>query len=212
MADAPALALKDVEIAYRVRGKEREVVRGVSLTIPRGEAYGLVGESGCGKSTVALAIVRYLPRNGRVTGGSVEVDGRDVAKLGDAELRRFRSGTVSMVYQSPGSALNPSLRVGDQLAEVFTIAGASKAEAGERAHEALRQVQISDPTSVMRRFPHQLSGGMLQRVVIAMALATNPALLILDEPTTGLDATVEAEVLDLVSGLREQLGTSVLFI
>ena len=212
VADAPALALKDLQIAYRVRGKDRAVVRGVSLTIPRGEAYGLVGESGCGKSTVALAIVRYLPRNGRVTAGSVEVAGRDVATLREAELRKYRSGTVSMVYQSPGSALNPSLRVGDQLAEVFTIAGASKDDAAVRANEALRQVQISDPASVMRRFPHQLSGGMLQRVVIAMALATNPELLILDEPTTGLDATVEAEVLDLVSGLREQLGTSVLFI
>ena len=211
-AAGPVLAFRDVEMVYRVRGIDREVVRGVSFEIGRGESYGLVGESGCGKSTIALGIVRYLPRNGRITRGTIEVNGRDVNRLGESELRRYRASTVSMVYQSPGSALNPSLRVGDQLAEVFTIAGASRREARTRALEALRQVQIADPESVLRRYPHQLSGGMLQRVVIAMALATDPALLILDEPTTGLDATVEAEVLDLVSHLRERLGTSVLFI
>jgi peptide/nickel transport system ATP-binding protein len=211
-AAAPALALRDVEIAYRVRGRDREVVRGVTLTIEKRGSYGLVGESGCGKSTVALSIVRYLPRNGRVTKGAVSVAGKDALTLRGETLRRFRRDVVSMVYQNPGSALNPSLRVGKQVAEVFALRGASRQEAHERSLGALREVHIADPDKVLKRYPHQLSGGMQQRVVIAMALATNPSLLILDEPTTGLDATVEAEVLDLIGELQERHSTAVLFI
>jgi peptide/nickel transport system ATP-binding protein len=207
-----ALSLRDVDVVYRVRGIDRPVLRGVSLEIGRGESYGLVGESGCGKSTAALTIVRYLARNGRVSGGSISVAGRDVLGMRGGELRTFRAETVSMVYQNPGAALNPSLRVGGQVAEAFTVLGVSAGEARERAREALAHVQIADPGSVMSRYPHQLSGGMQQRVVIAMALAKNPELLILDEPTTGLDATVEAEVLDLVAQLQRELQTSVLFI
>ena len=212
MTDTPALELRDVDVVYTVRGIDRPVLRGVSLEVGRGESYGLVGESGCGKSTAALAIVRYLARNGRVSGGSIAVAGRDVLPLRGGALRRYRAETVSMVYQNPGAALNPSIRVGAQVAEAFTVLGASRSAAEERSREALAHVQIADPGSVMSRFPHQLSGGMQQRVVIAMALAKNPALLVLDEPTTGLDATVEAEVLDLVSRLQRELHTSVLFI
>ena len=212
LTDAPALELDDVHAAYRVRGIDRTVLRGVSFSIPQGESYGLVGESGCGKSTVAFAIMRYLPRNGRVTDGSIRVAGRDLLAMGPAEVRKLRATTVSMVYQNPGTALNPSIRVGAQVAEVFEVLGLRKDEAKARAHEILRKVQISDPARVARRYPHQLSGGMQQRVVIAMALAKDPTLLILDEPTTGLDATVEAEVLDLVGALRHEFGTSVLFI
>jgi peptide/nickel transport system ATP-binding protein len=208
----PALELRDVDVAYRVRGRQLPVLRGVSLTIEPGRAFGLVGESGCGKSTAALAIVQYLPRNGRVTGGTISIAGRDVLSLSYSELRRLRAEDVSMVYQNPGAALNPSIRIGGQVAEVFTVRGIGRAEARERAVDALRLVQIADPQSVMERYPHQLSGGMQQRVVIAMALANDPSLLILDEPTTGLDATVEAEVLDLVAGLQQDLRTSVLFI
>ena len=208
----PALEVVDLELAYRVRGVDRRVLRGVSFTIERGRSYGLVGESGCGKSTAALGIVRYLPRNGRVTGGRIAVAGQDVLALGSGALRNYHARTVSMVYQSPGAALNPSMRVGDQVAEAFTALGVSGPEASDRALEALKTVQIADPGSVIARYPHQLSGGMQQRVVIAMALAKNPELLILDEPTTGLDATVEAEVLDLVAQLQEQLNTAVLFI
>jgi peptide/nickel transport system ATP-binding protein len=140
------------------------------------------------------------------------VNGQDLAALGKDALRSLRARTVSMVYQAPGRALNPSIRVGRQVAEVFEIAGLSKSEAAGRAEDALRRVQISGPGRVLRCYPHQLSGGMLQRVVIAMALASEPALLILDEPTTALDATVEAEILDLVASLREEFHTSVLFI
>jgi peptide/nickel transport system ATP-binding protein len=211
-AARPALSVRDLDVAYTVRGRDRPVLRGVSFEVARGESYGLVGESGCGKSTVALAIVRYLARNGKVTGGSIDVAGRDVLGLGSRALREYRARSVSMVYQNPGAALNPSIRVGAQVAEAFTVLGASREQARERAHEALSLVQIADPESVMSRYPHQLSGGMQQRALIAMALAKSPELLVLDEPTTGLDATVEAEVLDLVAQLQRDLDTSVLFI
>jgi peptide/nickel transport system ATP-binding protein len=212
VAAPPALELTDLEVAYRVRGIWRPVLRGVTFSIAQGESYGLVGESGCGKSTAAFAIVRYLPRNGRVNSGSIKVAGEDLLAMSDEDVRTMRTTRVSMVYQNPGGALNPTIRVGDPVAETFTIAGAQKGEAHDRAQDMLRKVQISDPARVMRRYPHQLSGGMQQRVVIAMALAKDPTLLILDEPTTGLDATVEAEVLDLVSALRTEFGTTVMFI
>jgi peptide/nickel transport system ATP-binding protein len=208
----PALQVTDLRLAYTVRGRDREAIRGVTFTINRGESYGLVGESGCGKSTVAYAAIRYLPSNGKITSGSIVLDGKDMLALDGDELRELRAKAVSMVYQNPGTALNPTIRVGDQLIESFVTAGVKRNEAGERALAMLRQVQISDPAGVMSRYAHQLSGGMQQRVVIAMALASDPALLILDEPTTGLDATVEAEVLDLIRNLRATFGTSVLFI
>ncbi len=207
-----ALSLSHVDISYRVRRREQRVVRDVSFHVARGESYGLVGESGCGKSTIALAVIRYLARNGRVSDGTVEIDGRDVMALGRSDLQRLRADDVSMVYQEPGRALNPSILVGRQVAEVYEIHGLDRKPALERAEEMLAKVQISDPKGVMGRYPHQLSGGMLQRVVIAIALAAEPSLLILDEPTTALDATVEAEVLDLIRGLREEFNTSLLFI
>ncbi len=211
-SQADALDVENLEITYRVRGRGLRVVRDVSFRVARGESFGLVGESGCGKSTIALGIVRYLARNGKVTGGKVEIDGRDVLALNSGELRKLRQHTVSMVYQEPGRALNPTLKVGRQVAEVFELAGDQKAQALDRAQDMLEKVRISNPAGVMNRYPHQLSGGMLQRVVIAMALASQPALLILDEPTTALDATVEAEVLDLISALRTEFQTSFLFI
>ncbi len=206
------LAIHDLDVAYQVRGRDRQVLRGLTLRIGRGESYGLVGESGCGKSTAALAAVRYLPRNGRISRGGILVNGRDMLALDESELRQLRASTVSMVYQDPGRALNPSLRIGRQVGEVFELAGLSRTKALSRATAMLKRVQISDPERVMERYPHQLSGGMQQRVAIAMALAIDPALLILDEPTTGLDATVEAEVLDLIARLRGEFSTSVLFI
>jgi peptide/nickel transport system ATP-binding protein len=211
-ATVPALRLSDFRLAYRVRGVDREAIRGVSFEVARGESYGLVGESGCGKSTIAFAIMRYLPRNARVISGDISIDGVDPFRMDEPTLRRLRAQTVSMVYQNPGTALNPSIRIGHQVAEAFRVLGVARDEAHERARGMLERVQIADPDAVMRRYPHQLSGGMQQRVVIAIALASNPSLLILDEPTTGLDATVEAEVLDLVAALRREYHTSVLFI
>jgi peptide/nickel transport system ATP-binding protein len=208
----PTLSVSHLDVTYRVRGQDRLALRNVSFRIGRSESYGLVGESGSGKSTVALALTRYLPRNGRVSAGAITMAGQDPLSLGKTALRELRARTVSMVYQEPGRALNPSLRVGRQVAEVFSVAGADHRSALEQAEVMLRRVQISDPGRVMRRYPHELSGGMAQRVVLAMALAASPSLLILDEPTTALDATVEAEVLDLVAGLRAELDTSVLFI
>jgi peptide/nickel transport system ATP-binding protein len=213
MSNQPAtLELRDLQVAYRVRGIDRQVLRGVSLSIAPGEAYGLVGESGCGKSTAAFAAMRYLPRNGTISGGSIHFEGKDITSIGDSEIRELRTNAISMVYQNPIGALNPTINIGDQVAEVFQLLGKSKSESMQLTEEALKKVQIADPTRVMGRFPHQLSGGMAQRVVIAMALASNPRLLVMDEPTTGLDATVEAEVLDLVRTLRKETGTSVLFI
>jgi peptide/nickel transport system ATP-binding protein len=208
----PALAVEHLEVTYRVRGQARRALRDVSFQIGRSESYGLVGESGSGKSTAALALTRYLPRNGRVTAGSVRINGMDPLAMGAAALRDLRARTVSMVYQEPGRALNPSIKVGRQVAEVYEIAGLDRKDALEHAEGMLRKVQIADPRRVMERYPHQLSGGMAQRAVIAMALAAEPSLLILDEPTTALDATVEAEVLDLVAALREEFDTSILFI
>ncbi|HET7703093.1 MAG TPA: ABC transporter ATP-binding protein [Candidatus Limnocylindrales bacterium] len=207
-----ALKVEDLALAYVVRGVRRPVLRGVSFEVRPGESYGLVGESGCGKSTTAYAAVRYVPRNGVITGGRILVDGDDITKMTDEQVRRFRMHHASMVYQDPGAALNPSTRIGPQVIEAFTVLGQGQEEARANALKALERVQIADPVRVFQRYPHQLSGGMQQRVVIAMALASNPKLLVLDEPTTGLDATVEASVLDLVRSLQAETNAAVLLI
>jgi peptide/nickel transport system ATP-binding protein len=207
-----ALKVEDLSLSYVVRGIPRPVLRGVSFEVRPGESYGLVGESGCGKSTTAYAAVRYLPRNGVITGGRILVDGDDITKMSDEEVRQFRIHHASMVYQDPGAALNPSTKIGPQVAEAFTVLGQSSKDANVSAMRALERVQIADPEAVAQRYPHQLSGGMQQRVVIAIALASDPKLLVLDEPTTGLDATVEASVLDLVRGLQAETNAAVLLI
>ena len=212
MTTTPTLELRNLEVAYTVRGIDRQVLRGVSFSIAPGEAYGLVGESGCGKSTAAFAAMRYLPRNGKITSGSILFEGKDIVDINDDEVAKLRRSAISMVYQNPATALNPTIRIGKQIAEVFELNGVSSSDAMMMAEQALTRVQIADPARVLRRYAHQLSGGMAQRVVIAMALASNPRLLVMDEPTTGLDATVEAEVLDLVRELRRDTGTAVLFI
>jgi peptide/nickel transport system ATP-binding protein len=208
----PTLEVSHLQVTYAVRGNDCLTLRDVSFQIGSQQSFGLVGESGCGKSTTVQAITRYLPGNGRVSAGRIRIGGRDVMAMGREGLRRMRAREVSVVYQEPARALNPSIRIGRQVAEVFEIMGAPKKEAFERAEHALRNVQIPDPGRVLHAYPHQLSGGMLQRVVIAMAIAVEPKLLVLDEPTTALDATVEAEILDLVSDLREQFSTSLLFV
>ncbi len=212
MTDQPALHLDNLSVAYRVKGRSQRILHDINLTIGRGEAYGLVGESGCGKSTAAFAIQRYLSRNGTIQQGRVLIDGQDLYQLDTKALQKMRRHSVAMVYQDPGRALNPSIRIARQLAEVFELLGEPRATWRARSVEMLERVRISDPEAVLERYPHQLSGGMQQRVCIAMALASNPSLLILDEPTTGLDATVEAEVLDLIAQLRREYATSILFI
>ncbi|MDQ0511573.1 ABC transporter ATP-binding protein [Ancylobacter amanitiformis] len=212
LAVPPVLRLDDMSVSYRIRGRAVPVLSQVNLSIAKGEVYGLVGESGSGKSTVALAVQRVLPANGRLSGGRALINGRDVGALDRAALLQMRAREVAMVFQDPGRALNPSITIGRQVAEAFEILGASGHEARRRAEEMLTRVRISSPARVMERYPHQLSGGMQQRVVIAMALAKDPSLLILDEPTTGLDATIEAEILDLVDTLRREFGASILFI
>jgi peptide/nickel transport system ATP-binding protein len=209
---APALRVEDLALSYVVRGIPRPVLRGVSFEIRPGESYGLVGESGCGKSTTAYAAVRYLPGNAVITGGRILVGGDDVTKMNDDQVRRFRMHHVSMVYQDPGGALNPTTRIGPQVVEAYSVLGQSRKDAEASALAALHRVQIADPERVSQRYPHQLSGGMQQRVVIAMALASSPKLLVLDEPTTGLDATVEASVLDLVRSLQAEMNAAVLLI
>ena len=212
MTDA-LLELQDVAITYAARGGEVEAVRRLSLRLEPGEALGLVGESGCGKSTVALSIVRYLGRTGRIARGRILFEGRDLATIGDAELRALRGRRIAMVYQDPMASLNPVMTVGRQLMEVPMIHhGAGADAARRRALAMLGEVKLSDPEAVMDRYPHQLSGGQQQRIVIAMALIAEPALLIMDEPTTGLDVTVEAAVLDLVRDLRRRHRSAIVFI
>ncbi len=207
-----ALSVEDLQLSYLVRGVPRAVLRGVTFEVRPGEAYGLVGESGCGKSTTAYAAMRYMPANAVIEGGRVLAAGQDVTQMSNEELRKFRATKASMVYQDPVLSMNPTLKIGKQVAECFRILGQSKEEAAASAREALRRVKIADPDRVLDRYPHQLSGGMLQRVVIAMALVGDPQLLVLDEPTTGLDATVEAEVLDLVRELRSETNAAILLI
>lgn len=213
MVATNAVDIENLTISYRRRGRHLRVINDVSLHIGRGEAYGLVGESGCGKSTVAMALMRYLPANAVIESGKILFDGQDLLALNRNALRRLWGSRIAMVYQDPGSALNPSMRIGAQIAEVFTYhRHMGKNEAMDAASSMLEKVQISDPAGVLRRYPHELSGGQQQRIMFAMALATDPDLLVLDEPTTGLDATVEAEVLDLVEKLRAEFNTSILFI
>ena len=209
----PALDIQDLHVTFHRRGRDLPVLRGVSVRVEAGQSYGLVGESGCGKTTLVMALVRYLARNGTVDSGSMFVDGEDVQAFDEEKLRRWRGERVSMVYQDPASALNPAMRIGDQLAEVFRFhQSMSKTEALEKARESLWRVAMPDPGATLRRYPFELSGGQQQRVVIAKALAHNPRLLILDEPTTGLDATVEAEVLDLIEELRASVNSAILLI
>ncbi len=209
----PLLAFEHVRISYFTRAGELTVVPDLSFQLAAGEALGLVGESGCGKSTVALSIVRYLGRAGRLVAGRIRFEGRDLAALGDAELRRVRGRRIAMVYQDPMASLNPVLTVGRQLMEVPMLHdGLGPAAARARAVRMLAEVNLADPERVLERYPHQLSGGQQQRIVIAMALIAEPALLILDEPTTGLDVTVEAAVLDLVRALRQRHNSAILYI
>lgn len=210
---ASVLKVEDVAVAYKVRGGEIEAVQNVSFDIRRGESFGIVGESGCGKSTMAWAIVNFLGSNGYVKRGSIKFQGQELVGKGGEELRQLRGDQIAMVFQDPMQALNPSMTLGDQMKEVLTVhRGISDKEAAKRCIEMLERVYMPDAANVMKRYAHQISGGQQQRVVIAMALLNNPALLIMDEPTTALDVTVEAAVLDLISELRRDFDTAIMYI
>jgi peptide/nickel transport system ATP-binding protein len=213
MTDQPILEIDRLSISFFTRLREIPAVMDFSCTVRPGEAVGLVGESGCGKSTVALGVMQDLGVNGRIVGGSIKFKGRDLNKMSPAELRAVRGSEIAMIYQEPMASLNPAMRIGQQLMEVPMIhEGISAAEARARALEVVRDVKLPDPERILNSFPHQLSGGQQQRIVIAMALMSKPALLILDEPTTALDVTVEAAVVQLVKDLGHKYGTSMLFI
>lgn len=213
MDESPILSVKNLAVSYKTRKGEVDAVRDVTFDIRRGENLGLVGESGCGKSTVAYAMVNFLGSNGFIKRGEVQFKGESLRGRSEAELRALRGGDISMVYQEPMSALNPSMRIRDQLAEsLITHRGVAKNDAYAESLEALKKVYMPDPDGVMTRFPHQLSGGQQQRVVIAMAMLNNPSLLIMDEPTTALDVTVEAAVLDLIAELQRKYNTAALYI
>ncbi len=209
----PILEIENLSISFFTRAGEIPAVMDFSCTVMPGEAMGLVGESGCGKSTVALGVMRDLGVNGRIVGGSIRFKGRDLVTMDDAALRKIRGSELSMVYQEPMASLNPAMRVASQLMEVPMVHdGASRADAYGRALDMLKAVRLPDPERIASSYPHQLSGGQQQRIVIAMALLSKPALLLLDEPTTALDVTVEAGIVELVRELGEQLGTSMVFI
>jgi peptide/nickel transport system ATP-binding protein len=209
----PVLECRNVSISYYTRAGEVPAVYDFNLTVNPGEAVGIVGESGCGKSTVALAIMQYMGKNGAVTGGEIRFMGRDMRTMSEEELRRIRGSQISMVYQEPMASLNPSMLVKDQLIEVPMVhEGIDEAAATQRAIEILGAVRLPDPQRILNSYPHQLSGGQQQRVVIAMALLSNPKLLLLDEPTTALDVTVEAGVVELIKDIAKRFGTSMIYI
>jgi peptide/nickel transport system ATP-binding protein len=216
MSDNPApplLEIDNLSISYFTRAGEIPAVIDFSLTMQAGDSVGLVGESGCGKSTVAMALMRYLGGNGGIVGGSVRFKGRDMSTMSEEELRQLRGAEIAMVYQEPMAALNPSLTIGAQLAEVPMVhEGLSLADAQARAVEMLGNVRLPDPQRVMDAYPHQISGGQQQRVVIAMALLSKPSLLLLDEPTTALDVTVEAGIVELIAEISKRFGTALLYI
>jgi len=213
----PLLDIRDLVTAFHTPGGRVPAVDGVSLAIERGRTLGLVGESGCGKSVTAMSILRLVAAPGRIESGSIRLDGPDgpvdLVSLPEPELRRVRGGRIGMIFQEPMTSLNPVFTVGDQVAEAVLLhRHCSRSAARVRALEMLRLVRLADPERRLDEYPHQLSGGMRQRVMIAMALACEPDLVIADEPTTALDVTIQAQILDLLADLRRRLGTAILLI
>jgi oligopeptide/dipeptide ABC transporter ATP-binding protein len=209
----PLLQVDDLRVTFFTEGGEIPAVRGITLEVGAGETLALVGESGCGKSVTALSILRLVSFPGRLVGGSVRFRGRDLAELPDSGMLAVRGGEIGMVFQEPMTSLNPVFRIGDQIAEVLRLHRGLDGDAARR--EVIRQldrVQIPAPVQRVDQYPHELSGGMKQRVMIAMALACDPALLIADEPTTALDVTIQAQILALLRQLQREIGMSILLI
>jgi oligopeptide/dipeptide ABC transporter ATP-binding protein len=210
---AALLEVEDLTVRFRANSGTVHAVNGVSLTLAPGGTLGLVGESGCGKTVTSLAIARLLPPTARVERGLVRLQGADLLRLPEAGMRRIRGAEIAMVFQDPTSSLNPVLPIGEQITETLRAhARLPRSAARARAADLLDQVGIPDPRAALARYPHELSGGMRQRVMIAIALALQPKLLIADEPTTALDVTIQAQVLDLIKRLTSELGTAVMLI
>jgi len=210
---APLLRVQDLAVDFVTPDRRTTALDGVSLDVGVGEVVGLVGETGCGKTLTGLSVLRLLPSTARVTRGTLEFEGRDLAGLSEDEIRSVRGGRISMVFQNPATAFNPVFSIGSQIRRVLSSHEAlDRGEADARIADVLRDVRLPEPERVLRAYPHQLSGGMLQRAMIAMALVCRPALLIADEPTTALDVTIAAQILRLLRRLQEEQGFSVLFI
>jgi len=213
MTDNSILQVDDLSIALRAKGRTFPAVSNLDFSIRSGEVFGLVGESGCGKSLCALTIAGLLREPMNVTQGRVLLEGQDIGRLPNKDLRRLRGDRVAMIFQEPMTSLNPLMTIGDQIGEMFVLhKGMNARQARLKAIEALEQVQVPSPERRIKDYPHQLSGGMRQRVMIAIALACDPALLIADEPTTALDVTIQAEIVELILDLCTARGTAVLMI
>ncbi len=211
--EKPLLEVKGLRTSFFTRDGVVRAVDGIDFHVDRGEIMGLVGESGCGKSVTSLSIMRLVAKPGRIEDGEILFDGQDLLKLSDDDMRRIRGDRISMIFQQPTSSLNPVWDVGRQIEEVLRIhRGMKGKDAHRRAEELLRMVGIPDPARRLKNFPHEMSGGMAQRVMIAMALACEPELLIADEPTTALDVTIQAQILDLMRNLRDETGTAIVLI
>jgi peptide/nickel transport system ATP-binding protein len=209
----PLLQVRGLRTSFFTRDGVGRAVDGIDFHVDRGEIMGLVGESGCGKSVTSLSIMGLISKPGRITDGEILFDGRNLLDLSPDEMRRLRGDRISMIFQQPTSALNPVQTAGQQVAEVLRLhRNMKKGPAWQRARELLRTVGIPDPDRRLKAYPHEMSGGMAQRVMIAMALACEPELLIADEPTTALDVTIQAQILDLMRDLREQTGTAIVLI
>jgi peptide/nickel transport system ATP-binding protein/oligopeptide transport system ATP-binding protein len=208
------LEIKNLRTYFHVRGYTAKALDNVSLTIKSGQTLGLVGESGCGKSVTAHSIMRLIPEPpGKIEGGEIFFEGRDLLKVTEGQMRKIRGNRISMIFQEPMTSLNPVFPVGDQVAEVIRLhQGLSRRETRERVRETFQLVGIPAPESRLDDYTHQMSGGMRQRVMIAMALACNPKLMIADEPTTALDVTIQAQILDLMNKLKYETGAAILFI
>jgi len=209
----PLLEIKNLKTYFYTEDGVVKAVDGVDLAVYPGEVLGLVGESGCGKSVSLLSVMRLISQPGKITAGEIIFDGQDLLKLTETEMTHVRGNRISMIFQQPQTALNPVFKVGDQIAEVLSIhQDLGKEDGLQRSVELLKMVGIPEPEKRAQAFPHELSGGMAQRVMIAMALACVPELLIADEPTTALDVTIQAQILDLMRGLRAKVGASVILI
>ena len=210
---ASLLSVENLQVQFQTKKGINTAVDGVSFSVEKGRILGIVGESGCGKSVTSMSILQLLSSNARISGGSIKLDGKELVGLPEKEMCKIRGNDIAMIFQDPMTALNPTLTIGNQLMEPIMLhQNCGKKEAWVRAVDVLKRVGIAAPEKRMKEYPHQLSGGMRQRVMIAMAVSCEPRLLIADEPTTALDVTIQAQILELMCELREKMGTAIMLI